>query len=217
MARNTEAIRYVPSNRSYSAWPLQNVQHQGADTMTERWNPYESHSCPDCGVEEGDIHVRGCDQEKCYRCGWQALSCPCTLSDPPLRSQSRVPHIVYPQRCARCGDPYPAYFSVPDAVWNKAIQRDHREAMLCEECFVYIQYLLGQRPVAYGAAAEPISDEACHAAYDAGEPLYTTLIDTIDAYCDQKPETLKLTVFYAVQALLSLLKDEAMAEDTADA
>jgi hypothetical protein len=38
-------------------------------------DPYST--CPDCGVEPGQFHVHSCDQERCPKCGGQAISCAC--------------------------------------------------------------------------------------------------------------------------------------------
>lgn len=37
----------------------------------DRWN------CHDCDCKEGEIHVFGCDMERCPFCGGQLLSCDC--------------------------------------------------------------------------------------------------------------------------------------------
>lgn len=38
----------------------------------------ERASCGDCGVIEGQIHVDGCDMERCAFCGHQRISCDCS-------------------------------------------------------------------------------------------------------------------------------------------
>ena len=37
----------------------------------------EQHPCHDCAVVKGQLHVPGCDVEKCPKCHWQAISCGC--------------------------------------------------------------------------------------------------------------------------------------------
>jgi len=37
----------------------------------------ESRDCRDCGAKPGDMHVPGCDVERCARCGGQQIGCEC--------------------------------------------------------------------------------------------------------------------------------------------
>ena len=95
-----------------------------------------SEECHDCGVSEGQIHHDGCDMERCPFCGRQLISCSCIYKQVSvhstaefsqqeidkwfvlLREKGRVPYIVYPNICARCGKLWPEMFSVPDEEWE---------------------------------------------------------------------------------------------------
>jgi hypothetical protein len=59
-----------------------------------------------------------------------------------LNRKGRVPYIVYPNVCARCGPLWPEFFTVPDAEWERYIQIDMRDEVICRSCFDEIRRLI---------------------------------------------------------------------------
>ncbi len=139
-----------------------------------------THRCHDCLVAEGEIHDLGCDMERCPFCGHQIISCmcvykkldiPCEEGDPAyengltdeqhdqwlalLNAEGRVPYIIYPNLCRRCGALWPEMFNMPDDEWQQFIQVDVRSEMLCLQCYTDIR---GMIVGAEGRAAMLIRD-----------------------------------------------------------
>jgi hypothetical protein len=104
-------------------------------------------TCHDCGTKEGQLHVLGCDMERCPFCSNQLISCQCVykklgidvspgawayshgLTDAQqgdwkklLSDKGRIPFILYPNLCAKCGTLWPKMFLVPDAEWKHYIE-----------------------------------------------------------------------------------------------
>ena len=125
-------------------------------------------TCGDCGVNEGDLHQPGCDMELCPFCGDQLLSCQCKykklgidvsagswayshgLTDAQqkdweklLSDKGRVPFILYPLICAKCGALWPDMFMVPDREWKHYIQINMRDQIICRPCYDGIVALIG--------------------------------------------------------------------------
>lgn len=120
--------------------------------------------CGDCGVKEGQLHLPGCDMERCPFCGAQLISCDCVYEklgidcssgtrvyshgltneqsqewEKLLRAKGHIPFIVYPNLCAKCGALWPAMFDVPDEEWERYIEPQMRSEMLCEACYTQIK------------------------------------------------------------------------------
>jgi hypothetical protein len=105
----------------------------------------ERATCHDCGAKEGQLHVLGCDMESCPFCGHQLLCCihgmGCdeALKEDWEKSKKRIPFILYPNLCAKCGVLWPEMFSVPDAEWKRYVEPRMRDKMLCEACYAHIR------------------------------------------------------------------------------
>jgi len=62
-----------------------------------------------------------------------------------LNRKGRVPFIEYPNVCARCGVLWPEFFRVPDGEWERYIQIDMRNQVICRPCFDEIKRLIDAR------------------------------------------------------------------------
>jgi hypothetical protein len=92
-------------------------------------------TCGDCGVKEGQLHQLGCDMEPCSSCGGQRVYCPCSGA----QRKRRVPFILYPTLCAKCGKHWPDLFMVPDAEWERYVELGERASVLCKPCYTQIK------------------------------------------------------------------------------
>ena len=59
-----------------------------------------------------------------------------------LEDKGRLPYIVYPNMCCRCGKLWPEMFKVPDEEWAKYVEPAERDKMLCRGCFDEIKRLI---------------------------------------------------------------------------
>jgi len=127
----------------------------------------DRHVCHDCMVSEGEFHNYGCDMERCPFCGHQLISCSCCYDllgidhsegtwaysngltvaqqaqwEEMLAKKGRVPYIVFPNICRRCGQLWPDMFGVPTADWEKYVPIRHRREMLCLDCYKAIKFMV---------------------------------------------------------------------------
>jgi hypothetical protein len=59
-----------------------------------------------------------------------------------LTRKGRIPYIVYPVLCAKCGVLWPEFFRVPDAEWERYVQPNMRDQVLCELCWLHITHVI---------------------------------------------------------------------------
>lgn len=122
--------------------------------------------CHDCGAREGEIHELGCDMESCPFCGGQLLSCDCCYEKlgidhsegtwtykhgltkkqgkawlALLQKKGRIPYILWPVICARCGCLWPDLFMVSKVEWCRYIEPRERDKVLCRPCYDKIKRL----------------------------------------------------------------------------
>ncbi len=50
----------------------------------EEWGA-DRQPCHDCGVSKGELHIFGCDVERCPNCGGQVIYCECDFDDEFIR------------------------------------------------------------------------------------------------------------------------------------
>jgi hypothetical protein len=128
--------------------------------------------CRDCGCLEGELHEPGCFQEKCPFCGHQLQTCNCFMEhisprpgsrrvvgravdafdgmtaaqeaewERALGREGRIPFIVYPNLCARCGKLWPPMFMVPNDEWKGYVELARRREMLCRRCYGHIKKVI---------------------------------------------------------------------------
>jgi len=101
-------------------------------------------TCHDCGVKEGHLHEFGCDMETCPNCGGQLIGCGCGITseeDGVFEKYDRIPYVIIPNLCGRCGKKWPDMFMVPNEEWEKYVIPELQEKMLCQKCYDYMKKL----------------------------------------------------------------------------
>lgn len=115
--------------------------------------PRPKNNCGACRASEGHFHMMECDMEICPFCKGQLASCNCAwklLHVPEsqeltegqerewrrlLRKKGRIPFVLFPIICAKCGRNWPTLFM--DASWPKVMGK-YKEVVLCKRCYAEI-------------------------------------------------------------------------------
>jgi len=84
---------------------------------------------PTCGLPQ-DIYENGLPDDLGEK--WENI----------LEEKGRIPYIVYPNICARCGKLWPDMFKVFNEEWNHYIEPAERRKMLCRDCYDEITNLI---------------------------------------------------------------------------
>ena len=68
-----------------------------------------------------------------------------------LQAEGRIPYILYPNLCYKCGVLWPDMFYVPDEEWNKYVAPADRGAMLCRPCYDQIRAWIDESAICQAA------------------------------------------------------------------
>jgi len=116
--------------------------------------------CHDCNCREGELHLMGCDMERCPFCGNQLVSCDCCYEQLDvvgesrieneekwirlLEAKGRIPYVQYPNLCSYCGKLWPEFFKVSEKEWNYYIEPKMRHKILCRKCYNHIKKVINE-------------------------------------------------------------------------
>ena len=104
---------------------------------------WKSEVCHDCGAKVGELHMEGCDMERCPVCRRQLISCSEEHNELAGSSEyARIPYIQPLIICAVCGEVFPDGFSVPDLDWDKYVPSNLQGDTLCRPCYDYMRDVL---------------------------------------------------------------------------
>jgi hypothetical protein len=78
-----------------------------------------------------------------------------------LNEKGRIPFILYPVICAKCGKLWPEFFKVSDEEWAHYIEPGQRKSVICLDCYEYIKQVIDD-----GAFARNITWEQAYARFD---------------------------------------------------
>jgi len=96
--------------------------------------------CHDCGAKEGELHMDGCDMEKCPNCKGQLISCGC--EDKDIINKPKEPYFGVPFFCKYCGKIMPDMFQVSNEEWKRICGATFPlDCILCRKCFDKIKRL----------------------------------------------------------------------------
>jgi len=98
----------------------------------------KTQTCHDCGIKEGQLHLEGCDMERCPKCKGQLLSCGCKN----INELEREPFFDSGFSCLRCGKFLPELKQVSDQEWKTIIGITYpTDCVLCWNCMNLIKKL----------------------------------------------------------------------------
>jgi len=97
-------------------------------------------TCPVCAeIEKRDtwglpasVYFQGLHDDQ--RVEWDRL----------VNKRGRIPFIVYPNMCCRCGMLWPGMFRVPDKEWERYVEPAMQGQMLCQTCYDWIKRVIDE-------------------------------------------------------------------------